>query len=115
MLPPLDVLLPLFSAGGWAAFDLAFRLSFVCCNCAANELMSIAPCPWRPIGGGGGGGGGAPPLGAGGAAGGCGTAAPFVAKPAIQRINPIIITLQISTRCRTNLSAISSTVDARKS
>lgn len=82
------MLLPLFSAGGWAAFDLAFRLSLACCNCAANELISIEG-PWfRPVGGGGGGGGAEPVFGAGpaigGAAGGCGTE-PFVAKPAEHR------------------------------
>lgn len=86
------MLLPLFSAGGCAAFVLAFRLSFACCNWAANELMSIEPWPWlRPPIGGGGGGGGAEPVLVGpadGGAGGCGID-PFVAKPADDHISKI--------------------------
>lgn len=80
------MLLPLFSAGGCIAFDLAFRLSLACCSCAANELISIEPWPWfNPVGGGGGGGGAQPVLGAALGANGvaCGWATePFVAKPA---------------------------------
>lgn len=76
-LPPLDVLLPLFSAGGFA-FALAFRFSFACCSWAASELMSIAPAFISPPGGSGGGGGAFVGIaGAGGAAADVGWMTPF--------------------------------------